>query len=209
MKKIIYGLLILSIIVLTYLCVNTILTPIRFAEQREQREKLVIQRLVDIRNAQVEFKKQHVRYTASFDSLIQFVNNGKMAIVLKEGILTDEQLEQGLTEKEAVKQGLIKRDTSYVSVKEALFGADYPVDSICYVPFGNGVKFELAANVLKTSSDLNIYVFECKTPYTVYLEGLDEQEIINIIDIAEKLERYPGLKVGSVEESNNNAGNWE
>ena len=209
MKKTIYGLLIFSIIALSYLCINTILTPIYFVEAKEAREEKVIQRLVDIRNAQIEFRKQHAHYTASFDSLIDFVKEGKMAIVLREGTLTDEQLEEGLTEQEAVKQGLIRRDTSYVAVKEALFGEHYVADSLCYVPYSKGKKFDLQTNVLTSSAGLNIYVFECKTPYVDYLEGLDGQEIINIIDVANKLERYPGLKVGSVNEANNNAGNWE
>jgi hypothetical protein len=38
---------------------------------------------------------------------------------------------------------------------------------------------------------------------------MDRQLIINLIAEREDTERYPGLMVGSVENPNNNAGNWE
>jgi hypothetical protein len=41
------------------------------------------------------------------------------------------------------------------------------------------------------------------------LHDLDEQELANLMDKEKKLEHYTGLKVGSVEAPNNNAGNWE
>jgi hypothetical protein len=60
-----------------------------------------------------------------------------------------------------------------------------------------------------TKSGAPIYLLEVKTPYEVYLDGLDKQEIINLIDVQTKLNRYPGLMLGSLEIPNNNAGNWE
>ena len=33
--------------------------------------------------------------------------------------------------------------------------------------------------------------------------------MLNAIDIQEKFDKFPGLKIGSVLEPNNNAGNWE
>ena len=48
-----------------------------------------------------------------------------------------------------------------------------------------------------------------KTPYEVYLNGLDAQEIANIKDVQTKLGKYCGLMIGSLETANNNAGNWE
>ena len=48
-----------------------------------------------------------------------------------------------------------------------------------------------------------------KAPYETYLGGLDRQEIINLKDLNEKLGRYSGLMVGSIDNPNNGAGNWE
>ena len=209
MRKVFNGLLIAAALLLVYLYTVSIMTPIKFEQERTVREAAVIQSLVDIRKAQIEFRKQNQRYTASLDTLITFVNNGKMAVVLKEGTLTDKQLEEGLTEEKAVKMGIIRRDTSFVSVKETLFGNDFRAESLAEVPFGKGATFEMAAGTVTTGSGITIQVFEAKTPYSVFLQGLNKQEIINLIALTEKLGKFPGLKVGSIEEANNNAGNWE
>ena len=42
-----------------------------------------------------------------------------------------------------------------------------------------------------------------------YLRDMDAQLTYNLIDKAEKQGKFPGLRVGSLEEINNNAGNWE
>ncbi len=77
-----------------------------------------------------------------------------------------------------------------------------------YVPYGNGAIFEMDAKPIPVSG-MDVWVFEAKTPYDVYLTGINDQEVINLIESQIKRKRYPGLKVGSVEEANNNAGNWE
>ena len=211
MDKIFKLILVAVSIVLGYLCVQSILIPIKFNEEKSFREKVVIARLADIRRAQVEYRTAKGVYTNSFDTLIAFVRQGKAPIILKEGSLTDKQLEAGLTEKEAVRQGIIKRDTTYVSILESLFGKDYPIDSIRYVPFSNPLtEFEMEKGELTSgAAAISVKVVEVRTPYTVYLNGLNRQEIINIVETQEKMNKYPGLKFGSVTEANNNAGNWE
>ena len=211
MDKIFKLILVAVSIVLGYLCVQSILIPIKFNEEKSFREKVVIARLADIRRAQVEYRTAKGVYTNSFDTLIAFVRKGKAPIILKEGSLTDKQLEAGLTEKEAVRQGIIKRDTTYVSILESLFGKNYPIDSIRYVPFSNPLtEFEMEKGELTSgAAAISVKVVEVRTPYTVYLNGLNRQEIINIVETQEKMNKYPGLKFGSVTEANNNAGNWE
>lgn len=208
-----------------YLCIDSILRPIHFEQEKANREAAVIQRLVDIRTAQIEFKNVHGVYAHEFDTLIGFVKYGKLPFVLKEGVLSDKQLEDGLTEEEAAeivnrgrtreikKWGLegFRRETTYVNVLDTIFGASYPIDSLRYVPFGqHHEEFMLQAGDVTTgAAGLLVRVFEAKTPYEVYLNGLDKQEIINMRFKAEKLGKYPGLMVGNIFEANNNAGNWE
>ena len=103
------------------------------------------------------------------------------------------------------------RDTSWVAVLDTMqfLGTTNP-DSICYVPYGNGAKFELATGCDSSNkSGTKIYLFEAKTLYKTYLQGVNKDELANIIDDANKLGRYAGLKVGDAEVGNNNAGNWE
>ena len=121
--------------------------------------------------------------------------------------MNDSLLAAGMTEKEAIKLGIIKRDTVYIPVKDSIC-KNFDPDSLRKVPFV-GADFELGATILTSSSNLAIPVFEAKVANKVYLKGLDEQQRINKDNLAIKLGRYPGLKVGSLEEANNNAGNWE
>ena len=58
---------------------------------------------MDIRKAQQEYRNlNHQQYTASFDTLINFVKNQKLPFIYKEGELDDKQLEDGMTEKKAI-----------------------------------------------------------------------------------------------------------
>ncbi len=227
--KIVWNVLLgIAIIVLAYLCYASIMGPINFEKTKNQREKAIIARLIDIRRAQQEFRSLNKQqYTTSFDSLIDFVNTQKLPIVAKEGVLSDEQLESGLTERKAIeiiekakktnnwaevkKLGLenFSRDTIWVPVKDTIFSKDYNADSLRFVPYGNGAVFQMDSVNTTTESGAPIYLLEVKTPYETYLSDLDRQELINLIDMQKKLNRYPGLKFGDLEIPNNNAGNWE
>ena len=227
MKTTIKILLALSIVLLTYMCVMSILTPIRFDAVKDSREKVVIKHLIDIRKMEIEFRDQKGRYTGSFDTLLTFVKHAKKKVVMKEGTLTDKQLDGGLTEAKAVKivhsgnqkeiaanglQGFV-RDTAYVNMVKAIFPGEYTdetIDEVAIIPFSKNERFLLKAkNDYVNSAGITIPLFEASALYKTYLLDLDHQEMLNVIDIQEKLEKFPGLKVGSIDEPNNNAGNWE
>ncbi|NPA37112.1 MAG: hypothetical protein GXO47_09730 [Chlorobi bacterium] len=209
MKTVFQIILTIAILYLGYLVYDSINRPIQFQKEYNKRKEAVIKRLEEIRDVEVAYKSVYEKYTGSFDTLVNFLKNDSLPLVRKIGSLTDSMLEAGMTESKALALGIIKRDTIKVAVKDSLFKVDYPIDSLPYVPYSGGVKFELGAGVVKTGSGVKVHVFECKTPNNVFLKGLNKQEIINLNDKAVKLERYPGLKVGSLEEANNNAGNWE
>lgn len=245
MKKVINILLGLCIIGLAYILYGSIMGPINFDKEKTIRDEAVKNRLIDIRTAQVEYNAQHGgQYTASMDTLIDFVKNGKVPTIAKIGELTDQQMEDLWTEskvlrlyqeartaknkriadekwQEAIDAGfvtknadgsmnfLFSRDTVWNDIIGTLFPADFNADSMRYVPFGNGAEFEMAIGQDSTKSGSFISLFEAKTPFETYYQGLDEQEVFNIIDERNQLGRYPGMKVGDAESGNNNAGNWE
>ena len=228
MKKGLNLLLAVTIIGLGYICYRSIMGPIEFAEERSFREKAIIARLIDIRTAQVEYRNiTKAGYSDNLDSLIEFVKTAQMPIILKEGELDDAQLERGLTERKAMeiiakaqktnnwkeveKEGLknFRRDTSWIALLDTLYPKGYEIDSLVFVPFGNGTKFEVATSVDTTKAGSPQYLFEVRTPYEVYLTGVNDQELKNLISDMKKMGRYCGLKVGDVEMPNNNAGNWE
>ena len=213
---------------LLYICYESVMGPVRFEEEKNIRDKAVQARLLDIRKAQAEYSNTHDRqYTDNFDSLIYFVKNQKLPLVFKKGVLSDAQLENGLTEAKAMaiinkakktgkydevkKNGLenFSRDTTWVAVIDTIFPKGFNADSLRYVPFGNGVQFQMDTLPQVARSGAPICLLEVKTPYEAYLGDLDKQEIINLKDQQAQLNKYCGLKIGDLETANNNAGNWE
>ena len=234
MKVVIRLLLALAIVLLAFLCWKSIQGPIDFNKEVKLRDEAVIQRLVDIRTAQVAYRAQNGKYTASFDTLINFVKTGKIATLIKSGDLTEAQLEAGMTEVKAMQiirsgnekaikaAGLwndaknapqLVRDSLFSPAEEVLYPnrKSFTLDSLRYVPFGKGATFEMGTGNIQTTSGYDVQVFEAKTPYTAYLGDLDkkllDQKIQEVLD--RPGDRYPGMMVGSLTTVNNNAGNWE
>lgn len=232
--KILLGLLIVG---LGYACFSSIQTPIRFDRTKSAREAAIIRELVNIRNAQIAYKQEHFVHAKTFEELRNWLENGTMKSVRKELELTEKQLEDGMTESkalaivnsakasgkwaEAEKAGLVRvingvrkvfaRDTTTINAAEGVFGEGFDkskLASLGVVP-GTNVMFDMDTASVITSSGYSIKIFEAKVPYTSYLSDLNAGELANLIDKQEQLGRYPGLKVGSLTEINNNAGNWE
>ena len=100
MKTVINLVLAACAVVLVYICYGSIMGPINFDKEKKVREDAIIARLIDIRKAQQEYRTVHAgAYTASFDSLIDFVKTAKLPFIMKVGALTDDQLNNGMTEK--------------------------------------------------------------------------------------------------------------
>ena len=214
MKKIIIQILLLGVIVfLGYKCYNSIRVPQEFTEIKAQRYDRIIQKLKDIRTAEMAYKDAYGRYTGSFDTLIGFIKHDSVKLVRSIGSLTDDQLEAGMTEADAIKQGLILRDTIRVSALENIFGKDYPIDNLSYVPFTNKkYSFKLGASSIKTDSGVEVPVFEARVSNMEIFEDLGEEFKTSLLEENGeriRLNKYPGLKVGDLKEANNNVGNWE
>ena len=91
---------------------------------------------------------------------------------------------------------------------DTLFGKGYNVDDLRNVP-GLAIQFSMDTATLTSSSGYTVKVFQCGVLYDDYLGDLNKQLVYNLKDRAQKMNKYQGLRVGSVEEINNNAGNWE
>ena len=102
-RSLVICLLSIAAVVMAYFCVTSVTTPIKFENKRAEREVMVIKHLVDLRTAEVEYHHQKGVFTANHDSLLLFLKTAPKKEVLKEGSLTDKQLEAGLNEHKAVK----------------------------------------------------------------------------------------------------------
>lgn len=130
-----------------------------------------------------------------------------------------------------------RRDTIWFALMDTLYrGINFSIDSLPYIPFNEkGEKFTLLTNSIQKASGDYTYLFEARADFVQYLEGINDQELANyILEIKKnvtQVRREPVLnakgeptfdeneeevvniipcrRVGSVKESNNNAGNWE
>lgn len=214
MKKLIIQILLAIVIVfLGYQCYESIMVPQRFQNIKKQRYDRIIEKLKDIRTAQEAYRGEKGHYTASFDSLINFIKYDSVSIIYSIGTLTDEQIESGMTEAEGIKKGIIIREQRKVSALENVFGKDYPIDNLRYVPFTNKkYQFKMGAGSIKTDSGIEVPVFEARISNKEIFENLDpiyEEYILQENGERLRLKKYPGLKVGDLQEANNNVGNWE
>jgi hypothetical protein len=210
MRTVIQIVLVLLAAALTYFIYQSIQRPIDFQKAKDARYEATVENLKDIRKAQLAYKDVYGQFTGSWDTLITFVTTDSVRNVKAIGELTDSMVEAKITEKKAIELGLIIRDTVKVGVIEALYGGDYDANSLRYVPVpGEPTEFHLGATVITTGSGIKVPVFEAKAHNNVILRGLDPQEIINLNDQRRTNEKYPGLRVGSLTEATNNAGNWE
>ncbi len=91
MKKVLNVVLLGLVIALVYANFSSVNAPLDFDKKRLERDQVVIERLVDIRTAQVEYRAQNGRYAATFDELIAFLGDS-MKVVNKTYILNDKQL---------------------------------------------------------------------------------------------------------------------
>ena len=182
------------IIVLGYFIYESVMEPIRFNDETRQRERQIIDKLKDIREIQLAHRSRYGRFNGDIDSLIEFVRNDSLPVVTAIGSVPDT-----LTETEAVKLGIVQRDTTWIKARDSVFKSKrYPLDSLPYVPFSDGVRFEMAAGTIERGYS-TIPVFEAKTKPEDYMQGLNYKVYYT---------RMEGLRVGSLTESSVD-GNWE
>ncbi len=214
MKKLIIQIILAGLIIyLGYQCYQSIMVPQRFQEIKKQRYERIIQRLKDIRTAQDAYKGVYGRYTSSLDSLIDFIKYDSVKVVRSIGSLSDEDLENGVTEAQAIKEGKIIRDTIKVNALESVFSKDYAIDDLKYVPFTKRKhQFKMGSATVYTDSGIEVPVFEARISNMEIFEdirGQYNEQLLEENGERIRLKKYPGLKVGSLEEANNNVGNWE
>lgn len=187
-------------------CQNSISNQIKFNDEKASREAKIVERLIDIRNAEMFYKYANDRYTGSFDTLIAFCKNNELPVIRLRPELIDTTY-------------VVVSDTvGYISVVDSIAGrrAGFNIDGLSIVPYGDSnTQFELSAGFIDRGGTL-IPVFEAKTPYDVYLStsptSFSPKEWNNRVRNAKKeqedLNRYAGLKVGSMEEATVD-GSWE
>lgn len=198
MKKAIFQVVLLVVIVaLGYLVYESIMEPVRFEAEKTKREHVVVNKLKDIRMSQLIYRQLKGSFAKSFDTLEMFLEVAEIPVVKMIPDPTDTTFTKTIND-----------TIGYIKVKDTLFSKkNYTIEQLAIIPFSNGALFEMDADTIERGG-VNVNVFEVKAPFSAYLYGLDAQTVFNLTSKMEDLERYPGLKVGSMVEPSTN-GNWE
>jgi hypothetical protein len=184
------------IIVLGYLVIESIGRPVKFDKEKKSREEMVINKLKDIRSAQMLFKSINNGYCPTWDSLIGFLETAQIPIVKIMPDPTDTTFTKTIND-----------TIGYIAASDSLIKGKYKVQDLKLIPFTQGEIFEINAGDIEKGK-VKVYVFEVSALYNQFLTGLNEQLIINLIASREQLEQFPGLKVGTMLEPSID-GNWE
>ncbi|GAB5538583.1 MAG: hypothetical protein Salg2KO_06860 [Salibacteraceae bacterium] len=192
-KPIRYGIsavLAVLIAVLAYADYQSIKVPIEFENEKERRYEHVVQRLKDIRTAELAYKAKYQKYQGNMDSLIDFIASDSLSVIKAFGEVPDT-----MTLEEAIAANVVQRDTILVPVIDSLFGVrhqkdrvhPFKLDSLRYVPFTNKGEFKLEAGTVdRSGTDVPVFMAEDGAPF----------------------DKSDPRKVGSMTDPKTN-GNWE
>ncbi len=211
MKKLAQIILAVAIVAMVYVVYDQISTPIRFDNELKARKSQVIDRIKDIRTAQRAFKAKYQHFTGSFDTLASFILNDTLVLERK---IVDEDDSMALAMlKKAGKKNV---ENFKIAVIDTIFSpkklTPEQVADMRYIPGSDkSQQFIMEAGIITTESKVVIPIVECRAPYKYFLDTVNyRQEVINLIDDEQNnFNRYPGVKFGSMESGNNEAGNWE
>ena len=206
-----------AILVGGWLLWDIISNPIDFADDYSVRSGAVISRITDIRTAERQFKSKYQHFTADFDTLINFILTDSIEYESK---IADENDSLAMVRAQAEwkknKKNRGKKfqnvKKSYYNVKDSIFKHLTPTEvaELRYIPFSNGQEFLLEAKMLETESKVVIPVVECRAPFKAFLNLKEfKQDVVNLVDYHNSMDKYAGIKFGDMNRGNNEAGNWE
>jgi len=204
-KIITYVLYFLSII-LVFQIYNSIDAPIEFNKVKNERYQKVIERLKDIRNAQVAFKSVNGIYSDNFDSLVNFIETGQFTIIEKRD--SSYMQYDRVYRIDMLREVVVVDTLGFVSVKDSLFKNDNRYKYLALVPIdGIDEKFSIKADIIDKNG-YNVPVFEVKVSKDVILFDqnkdllMQEKETVSVDGV-----NGPSLVLGSLEDVSTN-GNW-
>ena len=204
-KIITYVLYFLSII-LVFQIYNSIDAPIEFNKVKNERYQKVIERLKDIRNAQVAFKSVNGIYSDNFDSLVNFIETGQFTIIEKRD--SSYMQYDRVYRIDMLREVIVVDTLGFVSVKDSLFKNDNRYKDLALVPIdGIDEKFSIKADIIDKNG-YNVPVFEVKVLKDVILFDqnkdllMQEKETVSVDGV-----NGPALVLGSLEDVSTN-GNW-
>jgi hypothetical protein len=180
--------------------------PIKFNRVKNERYAKVIDRLKDIKTAQVAHKDVRGFYANNFDSLVSFIDTGIFTLLEKRD---SSYLEYDRTYRiDMLKEVTVVDTLGFVPVRDSLFGNNDSYKMMANVPInGTDAKFSIQADIIDKNG-YQVPVFEVKVKKDVILfdqnkDLLDQENKVISVDGVNGAE----IILGSMTEVSTN-GNW-
>ena len=180
--------------------------PIKFNQVKNDRYTEVIDRLKDIRSAQIAHKDVNGFYANNFDSLVSFIDNGIFTLIEKRD---SSYLEYNRTYRiDMLKEVEIVDTLGFVSVKDSLFGNTESYKMMAKVPIdGTDSEFSINADIIDKNG-YQVPVFEVKVRKDIVLfdqnkDLLDQENKVISVDGV----NGPEIILGSMTDVST-SGNW-
>lgn len=180
--------------------------PIKFNQIKNDRYTQVIDRLKDIRTAQIAHKDVNGFYANNFDSLVSFIDNGIFTVIEKRD---SSYLEYNRTYRiDMLKEVEIVDTLGFVPVKDSLFGDNESYKMMAKVPIeGTDSEFSIKADIIDKNG-YQVPVFEVKVKKDVVLfdqnkDLLDQENKVISVDGV----NGPEIILGSMSDVST-SGNW-
>ena len=192
---------------LGYLTYMSIYEPIQFNKVKNKRYAAVIEKLIDIRDAQLAHQQVTGKFAPNFENLVKFIDTAQYTITQRrDSTVIDEEMTKRYGGVEMTKELKIIDTLGFKAVKDSLFKNSDRYRTMMNVP-DTDAKFEMKAGLLE-QNDMNIPVFEASVKKSVILhdqnKGLiaQENQVIAVDGV-----NGDALRVGSMDQVKTN-GNW-
>ena len=180
--------------------------PIEFNKVKNERYLKVIDKLKDIRNAQIAYKSVNGIYSDNFEGLIKFIDTAQYTLIQKRD---SSFLEYDRTFRIDMLREVVVIDTlGFSSVKDSLFGNSDRYKNMSKVPIeGVDEIFKIKSDVIDKNG-YNVPVFEVRVSKDVVLfdqnkDLLKQEKGLMSVDGV----NGPDIVLGSLTEVSTN-GNW-
>ena len=216
-------LMVVVVLVLAILVMRSIMRPEKFRTVYNERCELIKEKLITIRDIQAVYKNESKKYFADADSLADYALNGTVSIIKNVG-----DIPEGMNEKDALKAGLLRKETVEISTMEKVMETDATrkpenFNNLQYVLHNGGPKFNIQTGSI-ASKTYEIPVYMIVVPLDDILADMDKaitpdnaspfKKFINKIfynGLSEETQyrsQYKDMVMGSLTEAST-SGNWE
>ena len=181
--------------------------PIKFNKVKNERYAIVINRLKDIRIAQIAHKDVKGYYANNFDDLVSFIDNGLFTLIEEKD--SSYLAYDRVYRIDMLREVRIVRELGKVSVKDSLFKDNESYKQMAFIPIKGkeDEKFSISADIIdKNGYEAHVFEVKVKKDVILYDQNKDllkqENKVISVDGV-----NGSEIVLGSMTEVST-SGNW-